>query len=105
MPSYAINVEYNDNRRYLPFYYYADINVVSASYIKLRDLSLTYTLPKNIVDKLSLEAVKVRVQAANLFYWAANNDGIDPESYYPRMATRLTRFSPTFLAGLTINFR
>jgi len=105
IPSYVANPNLSNSRRYLSFYPYSDINVVSASYIKLRDLSITYTLPKNIVEKLSLETVKVRLQAANLFYWAANNDGIDPEAYNYRSATRSTRYGPTFSAGVSINFK
>jgi hypothetical protein len=94
-----------DSRRYIGFYYYADINVVSASYIKLRDLSLSYTLPKDLCDKASLGAVKVRLQIGNLFYWAANKDGIDPEAYSYSNGTRFPRFGPSFSAGLTVNFK
>jgi hypothetical protein len=87
------------------FYTHADVNVVSASYVKLRDLSLAYTLPKNISDRMSLGSVRVRAQAGNLFYWAANKDGIDPEAYNYRSASRMTRFGPSLSAGLTVNFK
>jgi len=105
VPSYVANANYSASRRNLAFFHNADINVVSASYIKLRDLSLSYTLPNHITDKLSLQSVRIRVQAGNLFYWAANRYGIDPEAYSYRTAIRQMRFGPTFSAGLTVNFR
>jgi len=104
VPGYIANPNISAQNRHIPFYTHADINVVSASYITLRDLSLSYALPKNITDKLSLQSVRVRLQAGNLFFWAANDDGIDPEAYHFRSATRLTRFGATFSAGLTVNF-
>jgi hypothetical protein len=105
IPSYVANSYENASRRYMPFYVYSDINVVSASYIKLRDLSLSYTLPKSVCDRLSLGTVRVRMQASNLFYWAANKDGIDPEASDYSNGVRMTRFGPSYSAGVTINFR
>jgi hypothetical protein len=99
------NSDLSASRRNLAFFNSADINVISASYIRLRDLSLAYTLPNHISDRLSLQMVRVRIQAGNLLHWAANNHGIDPEAYNYRTATRQTRFGPSFSAGLTVNFR
>jgi len=104
VPAYIANPNISSANRHIPFYTHADINVVSASYVTLRDLSLSYSLPKNITEKLSLQSVRVRLQAGNLFFWAANDDGIDPEAYHFRTGTRLTRFGPTLSAGLTVNF-
>ncbi|MCL2416929.1 MAG: SusC/RagA family TonB-linked outer membrane protein [Bacteroidales bacterium] len=102
-PSYLADPD--NARRFMTFYTHADINVVSASYIKLRDLSLSYTLPQSVSDRLLLQSARVRVQAGNLFYWAANNRGIDPEAHNYRTGMRQTRFGPSFSAGLTVNFR
>jgi len=104
VPAYIANPNISSADRHIPFYTLADINVVSASYITLRDLSLSYTLPRSVAERLSLQSVRVRLQAGNLFFWAANNDGIDPEAYNFRSAARLTRFGPSFSAGLTVNF-
>lgn len=105
IPSYEPNVMLGETRRYTNFYRYADINVLSASYIKLRDVTLSYSLPRTLCDKLSAETVKVRFQASNLLYWAANKEGIDPEAHYYSSAMRTTRFGPTFSFGLSINFK
>ena len=62
------------------YYPYMDINVVDASYVKLRDVTLTYNFPKSILDKANLSSAKVYFQARNLFKITANDSGIDPET-------------------------
>lgn len=56
--------------------------VYDASYVKLRSISLGYTLPKTWVEKVSLQSVTVSAIANNLWtiYKAVPN--IDPESAY-----------------------
>lgn len=49
-------------------------------FLKLQNLSLGYTLPKNIADKLTFNQVRVYVQAQNLFT-ITNYSGLDPEVY------------------------
>ncbi|MCL2027328.1 MAG: SusC/RagA family TonB-linked outer membrane protein [Bacteroidales bacterium] len=105
IPSYVANPDFSEARRSISFYNDADVNVVSASYIKLRDVSLSYTLPQNICDKAYVESARVRLQAGNLFYWAANKNGIDPEAYNYRYGIRETRFGPSFSIGLSVSFK
>jgi len=51
------------------------------SYIKLKRIVLSYTLPRTVVDKLPLQDIAVSVFANNLFLWTpAENHYIDPES-------------------------
>lgn len=59
---------------------YTDILITSADYLKLRDLSLSYRLPKTVLKKLGLSSARLYVQARNLFTITANDLGIDPES-------------------------
>lgn len=40
-----------------------------ASYIRLKTISLGYTVPKSIVSKLSLASIRLYVQAYNLYTW------------------------------------
>lgn len=75
---------YNDN--YMKMwvahyrYRYADINILNASYAKLRHINLSYTIPKNLVKKFKLENVVLKAQASNLYTWTANSWNIDPEA-------------------------
>lgn len=56
-------------------------NVVDASFIKLRDITLSYDIPRSILNsiKLKTEALSFRVQMSNLMLWKANKFDIDPE--------------------------
>ena len=55
------------------------LNVFDASYIKLRDITIGYELPKSIIGK-TLEGVRISAFARNLFAWNLSNKGIDPEN-------------------------
>ena len=55
-------------------------NVFDADYIKLREISLSYRLSKNIVDKLKMEDVNVSLYSRNIMLWTKDSQfGIDPE--------------------------
>lgn len=50
----------------------------STDHLRLKNMSLGFSIPKNIVRKASLENVRVYFSAVNLLTWAAY-DGYDPE--------------------------
>lgn len=52
---------------YWEMYDYSDIRVVSADYLKLQSLSLTYELPGNILDRMGLQRLALTLSAYNLF--------------------------------------
>lgn len=95
----------NSNANY-DLFYLSDRNILDASYIKLRDVSLSYKLPASICRKIQLENVRVVLQVGNLWYWAANNAGIDPEYYQLDTCkdSRKDKFGATYSVGLNINF-
>ena len=95
----------NSNANY-DLFYLSDRNILDASYIKLRDVSLSYKLPASICRKIQLENVRVVLQVGNLWYWAANNAGIDPEYYQldTYKDSRKDKFGATYSVGLNINF-
>lgn len=88
-------------------WYAADIHVLKADYIKLRDITLSYELPKSLLSRFAVQSVTVRAQARNIWWWAANGSGIDPEAYttstYGRGARTLPE-APTYMVGLTVGF-
>lgn len=87
----------------LYLYRYADINVVTASYIKLREVSLGYRLPASACKVLHVQHASARIQASNLWTIAFNKEGIDPEAYY-FSGSRADRFHPFISASLNIEF-
>ena len=105
IPSYEANTKTSTTRRDISLYRFSDQQVLDASYIKLRNLSLAYALPSGICDRLSAENIKIRFQVSNLFYWAANHQGIDPEAMNLRNGVRATQFGPSWSIGLTVNFK
>ena len=88
-------------------WYAADKHIQKADYIKLRDLSLSYYLPKHIISKARLSDVKVTFQAQNIWRWSANKNNLDPEVWTSSQLTyvnRGTAIAPTFTFGLNLSF-
>lgn len=56
-----------------------DVNVVSASFVKLRDITLFYDLPKLLAGKIKAQGITFRAQLSNVMLWKANKYDIDPE--------------------------
>lgn len=98
IPSYVANPGINYSRRNTSYYNYADINVISASYIKLRDLTLSYDLVPSLLRHLKVEKISVFGQTGNFMIWKANKAGIDPEYSGASLANRV------FSLGLNVSF-
>jgi TonB-linked SusC/RagA family outer membrane protein len=88
VPAYMTSSANSIAQRDVNYYILSDINVVSASYIKLRDVTLAYSLPTAIVSRLKVENISFRVQVSNVMLWKANEYGIDPEFQNTPTATR-----------------
>ena len=52
--------------------------VEDGSYIRLKDISLSYSLPENVCKKLKMKQFDISVNASNLLTWT-NYSGYDPE--------------------------
>jgi hypothetical protein len=74
----------------------------SAAYFRLKNVNLGYTLPKNVLNSLRIQSLRVFVSGQNLLTFTPSWDGFDPEinnanaEFYPVMRT--------FTAGLNVNF-
>ena len=54
--------------------------IIEKTYVKLREASLNYSLPKSIAEKVKLININIGVYGTNLFLWTpALNSFIDPE--------------------------
>ena len=58
----------------------------SASFVKLREVSLGYEVPSNVVKKLGLQAANFSVYSRNIILWTAAKIGIDPETAFQPQA-------------------
>lgn len=83
---------------------YADRQVQSASFIKMRNIGVSYALPRKLIQNWGFNNISVRAQIDNPFYWAANNNGIDPEAFNANSGTRSSEQVTSYVVGLNINF-
>lgn len=74
------NKSVNDNRwaRY-GFTGEAENYIYSTSWVRLRELSISYSLPRNIIDKIFLTGARITLSGRNLFLHT-NYPGVDPET-------------------------
>ena len=56
----------------------SDIYVQDGSYLRLKNIALGYTLPRNLTKRINVERFRVYVRAENLFTWT-KYWGFDPE--------------------------
>jgi TonB-linked SusC/RagA family outer membrane protein len=64
---------------YRGYYSQSDQSVVNASFIRLKNISVSYSLPEQIVKKISLKSARIYVQAQNLLT-ITEYKGLDPET-------------------------
>ncbi len=86
----------------------SDATLVKDDFLRLRDVRLTYELPKKWINALKVKQVRVYAQASNLFTWTSIEGGIDPET--PNLGVGQA-VSPNFYAtqknvgfGINVNF-
>ena len=85
---------------------YADKHIQKGDYIKLRDLSIGYTFPKEWMRKCYVENLRVSLQIQNLWYWAANDKGLDPEVWSGTSSSpsRGSHVPATYTLGVSLDF-
>ena len=53
--------------------------LLDASYVRLKNVGLNYTIPSKLVQKVGLSAAKVFTSIENLYTWTKLPNGYDPE--------------------------
>jgi TonB-linked SusC/RagA family outer membrane protein len=98
IPSYISNQGDSYTRRNLDYFNYGDVNVISASYVKLRDITLSYDFSSGILRSLNVDHINVYVQGTNYMLWKANKADVDPEY------TSLSKGGRSYSLGLNVTF-
>jgi TonB-linked SusC/RagA family outer membrane protein len=64
------------------FYYsYSSANFVNASYFRIKNIALSYTLPAQWLKKANVDRLRIYLQGQNVFtFWNKNSTLFDPES-------------------------
>ncbi len=57
-------------------------SMFSASYLKLREISLGFQIPQSFATRLRLQNASIAVFSRNILLWTASKVGIDPENAY-----------------------
>lgn len=79
VPSFIPISSLNTSRRSTFYYMLGDQNVLDASFAKIRDMTLSYTLPNTLIGKWNINRARIFAQMGNVMLWHANKAGIDPE--------------------------
>ncbi|PXY43805.1 SusC/RagA family TonB-linked outer membrane protein [Flavobacterium hydrophilum] len=80
----------------------SNANVVDGDYIKLRNISLGYNLPKTFANRIKMESAKFTFQVNNIWYWSAAGNRIDPEVYSSNSGIRNLPLPKTYLFGFNL---
>jgi TonB-linked SusC/RagA family outer membrane protein len=57
-------------------------NIYSSTYVKVREIALTYRLPKKLMHSISIQNASISAVASNIFEWTKAGVHIDPERAY-----------------------
>lgn len=104
VPRYNGNTAQN-GLRFVNLYTQANTNVVSAAYARLRDMTLTYALPKPIAGKLSMSDCSIYAQVNNVLLWRKNDFNIDPEYFNLSQGVRNSRMPAFYTIGFRTTFK
>lgn len=83
---------------------YADAHIRTASFIKARNIGVSYTFPQAMIRNLKMSSLVLRFQVDNPFYIAFNKEGIDPEAFYANSGVRTNQLAKVYTIGLNVNF-
>jgi TonB-linked SusC/RagA family outer membrane protein len=89
------------------YYYVSDAQIFSGDFFKLKQLQIGYTLPKALMNKLSIEALRIYGSCENVFT-ITNYPGFDPEimNYGSNIGIDSGRYpnNRNFILGANITF-
>lgn len=77
--------------------------IEDGSYTRLKDVTLSYSFPREIVSKAKLASARVYVSGQNVYTWH-NVDFWDPERGILGMGSGVYPMAKTFVAGIDISF-
>ena len=88
---------------YWDMYDYSDIRVVSANYLKLNFLTLSYELPEGLIKRLAMSRLEVRLSGYNLFTVCAKElKGQTPQQ--GGFTTIQLSDRPSYSLGINVSF-
>lgn len=83
---------------------YNDINVMNVWYARLKNIVLGYTLPKQWINKVGLENLRLYISADNLWELTHVDDGFDPEAQAATGQGKIDCYARTISFGIDLTF-
>nr|WKN34556.1 TonB-dependent receptor [Tunicatimonas sp. TK19036] len=97
-------IYYNGQRKNWNYGHPNDINVVKASYLRAKVLSLGYTLPQDMISRVGIDRVRFSLTANDLFVISNVKDGMDPEQTTSAHQGDTVPYISTLIFGLELTF-
>ena len=94
--------QYRNGKTCSGLWQYADKHIERGDYIKLRDITLGYTFPRQWLRSAYIQGLRLSLQIQNAFYWAANKKNLDPEVATP--TSRGQHIPATYTFGVALDF-
>ncbi|MEI6866180.1 SusC/RagA family TonB-linked outer membrane protein, partial [Flavicella sp.] len=94
---------YNTSRKTWNYGDTNDINIIKASYLRCKTISLGYTIPQNTVEKAGLNRVRLSLSGNDLFVFTNINDGLDPE-HNNESGSSTMPFVSSIILGVEVSF-
>ncbi|WP_208796452.1 SusC/RagA family TonB-linked outer membrane protein [Flavobacterium fluviatile] len=95
---------YNTARRIWNYDQNNDVNVIKASYMRAKVLSVGYSLPRYLLDKSAIKNLRISLTGNDLFVISNVNDGMDPEMVSGASQGSTVPYVSTMLLGLDLTF-
>ncbi|GGK46010.1 MULTISPECIES: SusC/RagA family TonB-linked outer membrane protein [Flavobacteriaceae] len=80
-------------------------NIMEKTFVKLREVTITYNLPKTLVEKTFLNSASVSLVGRNLFYWTKDKTFADLDSYSFSQSSTNLQFPSQRTYGFNVNLQ
>ncbi|HUX59350.1 MAG TPA: SusC/RagA family TonB-linked outer membrane protein [Bacteroidales bacterium] len=97
-------ISYDGSRKNWNYGHANDINVMNVAYVRAKNISLGYTLPTSLLNKVNIDRMRLYVSADDLFVISNVRDGLDPEKKADSAQGATVPYTSTMVFGIDITF-
>ncbi len=103
-PDYEANQLSNLDPYVNRYWQLSDKHIVSGSFVRIGNLTFSYTLPSKMARKMYMQNLKLSFQVNNPWVWSSAGDGIDPESRSASTVSRTLPKQDSYVLRLDVSF-
>lgn len=97
-------ISQNGSRNNWNYAHTNDINVIKANYLRAKVLTLGYSLPQSVLEKMGMDRIRLSLTGNDLFVITNVKDGMDPEIQSEVLNGDVTPYTSTLLLGIEVTF-